>query len=41
MLLDTQHIEVGPILAKIAQSGRKVCEKCLKVCEGVDESVFV
>ena len=39
MLLDTQHVKLGPKIAKIAQIVWKVWEECVKVCEGVNESV--
>ena len=40
MLLDTQHVDIKQKLANIAQSVWKVCEECVKVCEGVCESVW-
>ena len=40
MILDTQHVEFGPILAKIDLSVWKVCGECLRLGEGVYESVW-
>ena len=40
MLSDTQHVNFGQKIAKIAKSVWKVCEECVKVCEGVCESVW-
>ena len=40
MLLDAQYDEIGPKLVKIARSVWKVCEECVKVCEGVCEIVW-
>ena len=41
ILLDTQHVNVGPKLAKVAQSTWEVCEEgvgvkeCVKVCKSM------
>ena len=40
MLLDTQQLKFGLKLAKIDQNVCKLRAKCVKVCEGVCESVW-
>ena len=40
MLFDTQHVKIYSNLMKIAKSVWKVCEECVRVCEGVCESVW-
>ena len=33
MLFDTQHVEIGPKMAEIAQIAWKLCEICMKLRE--------
>ena len=40
MLWDIRYVEFGPKFTKIDQSVWKVCEECVRVCEGVSEIAY-